>query len=989
MRYPSPARGDAADTFHGHTVGDPYRSLEDPDGEATVQWVTQQQAVLADWLAQANGTAVRAAVRAALEKRFNYSRVGSPIVAGPRVFFYKNDGLQNQDVLLCAGEGAGAGGEGLTDAALIAGARTFVDLNAQFPDGTVALSSTSFSEDGSHYAYGLSRGGSDWVTLHVRDVASGADLPDTVPWVKFSSIQWLHSGEGFFYCRYPEAAGVADGAEGGKAGTETGANTCALVCYHALGTDAAEDVLVYANPSQPNWRYGIEVSDDGEYLLLSTVKGTDPVNRLYYAHLPSVWAGWKDREARKCAVLPGGTPPPQPTGTTASAAEGAYLPFVRAFDTFDGELSYVTNDGPRFYLKTNLDAPRYRIVAADFPADASADGFVCAGAGAPAPGATVDINAPRGPMSAVHDVVAQHPTDVLDWAAVSGRHLIVCVLRDVCHALSVRLLPSVPPTLPAVPGAAPSLLLTAESDVPLPAPGTVAGWSGRRDIDTAWLKFTSFLHPGSILQLDFKGPGAEGARMRHVEGPRTATLVAGTPTPVPSPDGSAAGPCATIRPYWNALVPGFDASRFVVDRAFVPSTDGKVKIPLFIVRRAGAGGSSPLPLLPAPTILYSYGGFSISLQPNYSSVRLGWLEECGGVWALACVRGGGEYGEEWHEGGAKRHKINCFDDLTACGAYLVEKGYTTPRSLGLMGGSNGGLGVLATALRSPASFGAIVSQVPVTDMLRFHKFTIGSAWRGEYGFAEEEEGDFAYMRSYSPLHNVVAPTSAATQLPSILITTADHDDRVVPLHSHKMTATLQHVAGGSAHQTRPLLTRVDVKAGHGAGKPTGKVLDEYADVYTFLSRELGGRVELGDEEEGWGREGAALPAMPPPPMTTLSGSASRLTTSTTKIEGVGALTVIVQDMGRSLLVWVSTAPEGAGAMGTVVSGTPSSTGSALGVSSPLSSGGEAVEGVEAFAGRLGARVGKLVLLSWDVTQAHMEIAGVEVQRSVLAAVGQA
>lgn len=161
-----------------------------------------------------------------------------------------------------------------------------------------------------------------------------------------------------------------------------------------------------------------------------------------------------------------------------------------------------------------------------------------------------------------------------------------------------------------------------------------------------------------------------------------------------------------------------------------------------------------------------------------------------------------------------------------------------------MGGSNGGLVVLATAQRYPTLFGAVVSQVPVADMLRFHKFTIGAAWRGEYGFAEDDAEDFAYMRSYSPLHNCAPPARAEEEYPSILITTADHDDRVVPLHSHKMTATLQSVVGASPHQSRPLLTRVETQAGHGAGKPTSKVLDEYADVYAFLAKELGATVPV-------------------------------------------------------------------------------------------------------------------------------------------------
>ena len=188
--------------------------------------------------------------------------------------------------------------------------------------------------------------------------------------------------------------------------------------------------------------------------------------------------------------------------------------------------------------------------------------------------------------------------------------------------------------------------------------------------------------------------------------------------------------------------------------------------------------------------------------------------------------------------GSRLNKQNVFNDLAAVASWLVETGITTPRRLGVMGGSNGGLLALACALQWPARFGAAVAQVPVADMLRFHKFTVGALWRGEYGYTEDSADDFANVMRYSPLHNVRAPPSLTDQLPSILITTADHDDRVVPLHSMKMVAQLQAVAGASPLQRRPLLVRVDVNAGHGAGKPTSMVLDEYADIYAFLAHEL-------------------------------------------------------------------------------------------------------------------------------------------------------
>jgi prolyl oligopeptidase len=236
--------------------------------------------------------------------------------------------------------------------------------------------------------------------------------------------------------------------------------------------------------------------------------------------------------------------------------------------------------------------------------------------------------------------------------------------------------------------------------------------------------------------------------------------------------------------------------------------------------------------LPAPTLLYAYGGFSINMQPSFSPLRLAWLQNLGGVYVLACIRGGGEYGEEaWHCAGSRLNKRTCFNDFAACAAALAARGVTTPSQLAIMGGSNGGLLTLAASLRAPGLYAAAVSQVPVADFLRFGLFTIGHAWRGEYGFVEDRE-DFFNMLSLSPYHTALALAGEdkAPPLPAILVCTADHDDRVVPLHSFKVVAALQHAFGRRAEQVRPLLLRVESKAGHGAGKPTSKVLDEYSEV---------------------------------------------------------------------------------------------------------------------------------------------------------------
>jgi prolyl oligopeptidase len=231
------------------------------------------------------------------------------------------------------------------------------------------------------------------------------------------------------------------------------------------------------------------------------------------------------------------------------------------------------------------------------------------------------------------------------------------------------------------------------------------------------------------------------------------------------------------------------------------------------------------------------------MQPSFSSLRLAWLTNMGGVFALACIRGGGEYGKEaWHDAGRRLQKRNCFNDFAAVATALSTRGVTTPSQLCIMGGSNGGLLTLAAVQRSPGLYAAAVSQVPVGDLLRFSLFTIGHAWQGEYGFVTDRE-DFFNLLSLSPYHGALANTAASAPLPSLLVCTADHDDRVVPLHSFKVVAALQAGAGIGINQTRPLLLRVESKAGHGAGKPTSKILDESSEVWAFIARETGAKWE--------------------------------------------------------------------------------------------------------------------------------------------------
>ena len=324
----------------------------------------------------------------------------------------------------------------------------------------------------------------------------------------------------------------------------------------------------------------------------------------------------------------------------------------------------------------------------------------------------------------------------------------------------------------------------AVKELELPGLGTVSGVRGDRDDDELFYGFTSFLTPPSIYRYDVKAGKSELFRKSDVK---------------------------------------FDPSGYETKQVWYTSKDG-TKVPMFITHRKGLklDGSNP-------TYLTGYGGFRIPLTPSFSVSNSVWLEN-GGVLALPNLRGGGEFGEAWHLAGTKDRKQNVFDDFVAAAEFLVREGYTSPKKLAIGGGSNGGLLVGAAINQRPDLFAAAIPAVGVMDMLRFHKFTIGSAWTFDYG-SSDDAGQFKSLLAYSPLHNV----KPGTHYPATLVTTGDHDDRVVPGHSFKYAAALQAAQGGEA----PVLIRVETRAGHGAGKPTSMVIEEQADRWAFIMQHLG------------------------------------------------------------------------------------------------------------------------------------------------------
>ncbi|KAK5852854.1 hypothetical protein PBY51_006693 [Eleginops maclovinus] len=699
FQYPQTYRDDAVmDVYHGEKVPDPYSWLEDPDSEKTQAFVSAQNQLTSPYLECCE---VRDLFKERMTELYDYPKYSCPFKRGNRYFHFYNTGLQNQSVMYVQ--------ESLDDEPTV-----FLDPNTFSDDGTVALRGYAFSEDGEYLAYGTSASGSDWVEIRFLQVEGAKTLDDRLERVKFSCMSWTHDGKGLFYNSYPEQKGKSDG-------TETSSNLHQKLNFHILGTPQSEDVLCAEFPDHPKWMGGAEVSDDGRYLLLSIREGCDPVNRLWYCDLKTT-----------------------PEGITG------LLPWVKLIDNFDAEYEYVTNEGTLFTFKTNLDAPRYRLINIDFASPA---------------------------QSNWKELIPQHDKDVIVFATCTfSSYLFVCFLHDVKNVLKMYRLSSG------------EELRTFPLDV-----GSVVGFTGRKRDSEIFYYFTSFLSPAIIYHCDLTKEPLQPHIFREV------------------------------------TVKGFSPSDYQTTQVFYPSKDG-TEIPMFIVHKKGIklDGSHP-------GFLYGYGGFNISITPSYSVSRLIFVRHLGGVLAVANIRGGGEYGETWHKAGMLANKQNCFTDFQCAAEYLVKEGYTSSSKLTINGGSNGGLLVAACVNQRPELFGCAVAQVGVMDMLKFHKFTIGHAWTTDFGCSEDKV-QFDWLIKYSPLHNIRIPEGNGVQYPAVLLLTGDHDDRVVPLHSLKYIATLQHIVGRSSKQKNPLFILVDTKSGHGAGKPTSKVIQEVADTYAFIAR---------------------------------------------------------------------------------------------------------------------------------------------------------
>lgn len=672
LKYPVTEKQKVTDDYFGVKVEDPYRWLEDDRSPKTEAWVKEENRVTENYL---KTIPQRDRIKQRLTELWNFNKQSAPFKKADHFFCYRNNGLQNQSVLFVMNS--------LDDKGEV-----LLDPNLLSNDGTVSLSGASVSKDGKILAYGISRAGSDWVEIHFRDITTKRDLPDVLKWVKFSGMSWRL--DGIYYSRY-------DAPTGSELSQK---NQFHKAFFHTLGTAQDKDELVFEDRTHPNYNFAAYTSEDEQYLFLSTNESTSG-QKLRVKDL-------KD-----------------PKGE-----------FKIISDNFDFEYDVIGNIGSTFYMTTNRQAPKYKLVTFNYPN-----------------------------VSDWKTIIPEN-VNTLEGARLCNKKLLVNYFQDVvsklyCYDLQGKM----------------------EKEINLPGICRITEFNSDTDDDYATYSIANFISPGQIYSLDAK---TWSSKM------------------IFKPD------CK------------FESEQYVTEQVFYPSKDG-TKIPMFITHKKG------LVLSPeTPCFVYGYGGFNISLAPEFRIDRAVFLE-AGGIYCVPNLRGGGEYGENWHKAGTKCHKQNVFDDFIAACDFLVSRKFTSYNKIAIHGRSNGGLLIGAVMTQRPDICKVALPTVGVLDMLRFHLFTIGRAWAVDYGCSENKE-DFECLIKYSPLQNV-----KEVNYPATLVLTGDHDDRVVPAHSFKFAATLQE----KNKSKEPILIRIDVNAGHGAGKPTSKQIEEFTDLWSFVFYHLG------------------------------------------------------------------------------------------------------------------------------------------------------
>ncbi len=677
---------EVVEQIHGVEVRDPYRWLENEIDPEVQTWLGSQRAYCG---ARLNGFAAREVLARRFRELYGVDRVYAPSVYGKRYIFGRHEGGKNH-VAYYVREGSHA-----------APPRLILDPNTWSPDGTVALDWMHAAPDGSLIAYGQSAGGTEKSTLRILDVASGKQLPDQIPHTRYCDLVWEPDLKGFLYTRYPEPGSVPPGDE----------NYHRKLYHHRLGDDWHNDGLVLGDLVQKEELLAVSDTSDHRFIMLS--RSVDwAKNDLYL----------------------------RPAGSDG--------PFVAVAVGRDG-LTGADACGEHLYIRTNVGAPRYRIVKAPIAT--------------PAP-------------EHWQDVIPEQKGVIQSFAVIGGR-LLVSVSEDVHSRMLVYDLNGKPVEEVKLPALGTLLDAGAGSDEGQVFTGEPAG-------DEAFFSFESFAHPPANYRYQISTGQVEKLEQMEID---------------------------------------LELDRYTTEQVWFNSKDG-TRVPMFVTHLTGLDRDGD-----NPTVLYGYGGFDISLAPRFDRRIIPWLD-AGGVYVVANIRGGGEFGREWHQSARLGNRQKAFDDFIAAAEKLIELRYTNRQRLAIYGGSNGGLLVGACLTQRPDLYQAVVCAVPLLDMVRYHGFQIARLWIPEFGSAEDAE-QFRWLYAYSPYHRV----KKGVDYPATLLLTAEGDSRVQTMHAYKMAAALQAATAGD----RPILLRVEEKAGHGAGKPLDLRIAEQVDIWTFLMWQLG------------------------------------------------------------------------------------------------------------------------------------------------------
>jgi prolyl oligopeptidase len=665
-------------------------AVDDWHGERVVdpyRWLEGSSDRIREWTdtqnartrAALDAVAARRPFAARLSELLSVGLLGTPKPVGKWIFHTRREGDQKQAVLYVR--------EGVTGTD-----RALIDPNAMDEKGLVTLDWWYPSASGSLVAYGLSQGGDELSTLHVIDTKTTTDCGESIPFTQRSSVAW--AADGFYYTVHPEPGTVPAGDE----------HYHRRIRFHRIGDEASRDELIFGEGRPKEDILVVEASPDGRWVMAQAFRG--------WVQSDVFLLDRKD---------------PAKKWRTVVAGE-------------DGLTSGVlTNDG--IWLRTNIDAPNYKIVRASFdsPERASWQTVV-----------------PEG----------EHSIELFDVArdAVAVVRLVSATSRISLWSRDGR----------------------SEREVKLPGLGTVVGISADSGGDIVSFSYESFTSPPAAYAIT-----ADGLKeIVRLKAPR-----------------------------------GLDPSSFEVEQTTYASKDG-TRVTMFLVHRTDVRPTGDV-----PTVLSGYGGFNISRTPAYAPGVVTWVE-AGGLFALPNLRGGGEYGERWHQGGMLERKQNVFDDFHAAAEALVAQGWTSRSRVGISGGSNGGLLTGAALTQRPELFAAVYCAVPLLDMLRYQNFLIARFWIAEYGSAEDP-AQYRWLKAYSPYHHV----REGVRYPAVLFTTAEGDSRVDPMHARKMTALMQSVTAKDPDAV--VLLRVERDAGHGVGKPLDKQVEDLADQYSFFAWRLG------------------------------------------------------------------------------------------------------------------------------------------------------